>query len=323
VTSPHLSEARALDVSEARPLVLVADDDPDIRELVALLLRSQGYEVVQARDGDEALRIARERDPDLLLVDVGMPGVDGFAVCREIQGSGPTAPPVVFLTANAGTDERVTGLDAGASDYIVKPFVARELAARVRAVLRTKARQDDLAAEAARDALTGLLNRRQLDARVDEAVALARRGRPWACVMIDLDGFKDTNDAYGHVVGDRVLTTLAERLRASVRASDVVGRYGGDEFVVLIQTTGDAATVVAHKIWEALTAAPVALEDGEAGLSAAPDGARREIRVGASVGVASWDETMAEAEAFVSAADSAMYAAKRLGGNRIVAAVAD
>jgi diguanylate cyclase (GGDEF)-like protein len=257
-----------------------------------------------------------------LLLDIGMPGADGLAVCREIQERGPSAPPVVFLTANAETDARVTGLDAGAIDYIVKPFAGIELAARVRAALRAKARQDELAAEAASDALTGLLNRRQLDARVAEVAALARRGRPWSCVMIDVDGFKAMNDAYGHVAGDRVLTTIAERLGASVRASDFVGRYGGDEFLLLVQTTGDAATALAHKVWGALTEAPVVLDEGARGSSSGPDGAPRTIRVGASVGIASWEATMDGAEAFVGAADRAMYAAKRLGGNRVMPATA-
>jgi two-component system cell cycle response regulator len=319
MTSLPAPEAPLARAGGQPPVVLVADDELDIRALVALVLRSNGYDVIEARDGNEALALAGERTPDLLLLDIGMPGADGLAVCREIQARGAIAPPVVFLTANADVDARVGGLDAGAIDYIVKPFVARELVARVRAALRAKARQDDLAAEAATDPLTGAVSRRQLDQRLLEAVALARRGRPAACMVIDVDGFKAINDAYGHVAGDRVLRTLAERLRAALRATDVVGRYGGDEFVVLIEATDDGARAVAHKVWGALTAAPVVVADEETDVSATSGGAHA-IRVGASVGVASWNHTMDGPEGLVAAADKAMYQAKRFGGNRVAAA---
>ena len=193
--------------------ILVADDDPDILFLVSRLLERAGYDVVRARDGREALQLARETLPDLLILDVSMPGADGYAVCRAIQADGPNAPPVIFLTANALTAARVDGLDAGAVDYIVKPFEPDELTARVRAALRTKTVRDVLATEASTDPLTGLLNRNHLGTRLAELVAAARRyGRPLACLMFDIDHFKAVNDTYGHLAGDGVLREVAARL---------------------------------------------------------------------------------------------------------------
>lgn len=234
--------------------ILVADDDPDIRRLIARLLRAAGYAVSLATDGAEALRMAREETPDLLLLDVSMPGSDGYAVCREIQMENPVAPPVIFLTALTEMQDRVTGLDSGAVDYIVKPFAAADLAARVRAALRTKAERDVLAAAAATDPLTGLPNRRQLDVRAEEAIKHSQRhDRPLACLMIDVDHFKRVNDTFGHAAGDTVLRSVADRLRGFARASDVAARFGGEEFVLLLLETDEAeAMAVAERIRSAL-----------------------------------------------------------------------
>ncbi len=176
-------------------LILVADDDGVTRAMVSSWLKGAGYEVVAAADGDQALDLARERNPDLLLVDVTMPGRDGYEVCRTIHAENVAPPPVIFLTAHTQTDARVAGLDAGAVDYIVKPFANEELMARVRAALRTKAVHDGLADRAARDGLTGLFNRREIDARAAEAIAHAERhARPFACLLLDIDHFKQVND---------------------------------------------------------------------------------------------------------------------------------
>ena len=159
-------------------LVLVADDDGVTRAIVSSWLKGAGYAVIAASDGDQALQLARDQQPDLLLVDVTMPGRDGYDVCRAIQAESATPPPVIFLTAHTHTDARVAGLDAGAVDYIVKPFANEELVARVRAALRTKAVHDGLAEQAARDGLTGVFNRRELDARAAEAVGAGHPARP-------------------------------------------------------------------------------------------------------------------------------------------------
>ncbi|HZO36435.1 MAG TPA: diguanylate cyclase [Solirubrobacteraceae bacterium] len=290
---------------DPRSLVLVADDDGVTRAIVSSWLVRAGYEVLAASDGEEALQLAREREPDLLLVDVTMPGRDGYEVCREIQERSATPPPVIFLTAHSQTDARVAGLDAGAVDYIVKPFANEELVARVRAALRTKAVRDGLAERAARDGLTGLFNRRELDARADEAAALAmRHGRALSCLLLDIDHFKSINDTHGHAAGDTVLREVAERIRGSVRISDIVGRYGGEEFVVLLpETASDQGVTAANKLREVLAASPIDVETAS-------------IPVRASIGVATWDDTMRTAADLYAAADGALYRAKELGRDR-------
>ena len=300
-----LSIAQVMPRAEKIPLVLVADDDGVTRAIVSSWLKGAGYEVIAAADGEEALEVAREREPDLLLVDVTMPGRDGYDVCRAIQAESATPPPVIFLTAHTNTDARVARLDAGAVDYIVKPFANEELVARVRAALRTKATHDGLAERAARDGLTGLFNRRELDSRAAQAVALAsRHGRPFSCLLLDIDHFKQVNDTHGHAAGDSVLREAARRIRDSLRVSDVVGRYGGEEFVVLLpETAGEAAVAAADKLRALLAETPVA-----AGTVSIP--------IRASIGVAAWSEAMRNPSDLYATADEALYRAKDLGRDR-------
>ncbi len=300
-----LSIAQVMPRDEQSSLVLVADDDGVTRAIVSSWLKRAGYEVIAAADGDEALELAREREPDLLLVDVTMPGRDGYEVCRAIQAESATPPPVIFLTAHTQTDARVAGLDAGAVDYIVKPFANEELVARVRAALRTKAVHDGLAERAARDGLTGLFNRRELDTRAHQAVALAdRHGRPFSCLLLDIDHFKLVNDTHGHAAGDTVLREAAQRICDASRISDIVGRYGGEEFVVLLpETDGAAAVAAADKLRALLADEPVPVGRGR-------------ISIRASIGVATWDDSMHTPSDLYAAADAALYRAKALGRDR-------
>ena len=309
-------EAASLEIGPSETsagLVLVADDDEDIRSLVALRLRKAGYEVVTAVDGEEALRLAREVKPDLLLLDVSMPVMDGFAVCREIQSQGPAAPPVIFLTARTHSAAALEGFAVGAADYVTKPFRPAELLARVHANLRSKAVRDALAHDATTDPLTGLLNRRGLESRAVEAIALARRhGRPLACLVVDLDHFKRVNDTFGHAAGDEVLRTVAELIHRLTRISDLVARYGGEEFLLLLpETDRDGAAAVGEKIRAVLAAHPFEY--------ASPEGPVV-MPITASFGGACWRPGMGEPPDLFDAADRALYEAKRLGRNCIVVA---
>jgi two-component system cell cycle response regulator len=287
------------------PLVLIADDDGVTRTMVGSWLAGSGYGVVAARDGEEALRLAGEHILDLMLVDVTMPGLDGYDVCRAIQAGGDASPPLIFLTAHGDTAARVTGLDAGAVDYIVKPLEQEEVMARVRAALRTKAVRDGLARQAAHDSLTGLLNRRELDARAVGAVALAQRhDRPLSCLLLDLDHFKEVNDAHGHAAGDQVLREAGRRLSAACRISDVVARYGGEEFVFLLpETPAHAAIVLADKLRAALAETPFKAGDAL-------------ISIRASVGATALTAVMETPASLIAAADAALYRAKKLGRDR-------
>lgn len=289
------------------PLVLVAEDDPDIRALIRNRVQHAGFRVAVAASGDEALELARTLRPDVLLLDVGLPVLDGFEVCRVLNQDPGTAPAVIFLTARTTTDERVRGLGVGAVDYIAKPFEAAELVARIQAALRTKQLVDGLARRASTDALTGLLNRDELDRRLVEHVALARRGRPLACLMLDIDHFKLLNDRYGHVAGDEVLREVARRLqRANVRSSDLSFRYGGEEFLLLLPDTGlEGASVAAEKVLNGVASRPVELSPG------------LEVGIGLSIGAAVWSATMSGPAELVAAADEALYEAKRTGRGRV------
>jgi diguanylate cyclase (GGDEF)-like protein len=306
------SEDTAMD--RRSPLILVADDDDDIRSLVELRLRKAGYTVVSAADGGEALRLAKEHDPDLLVLDVSMPVLDGYAVCREVQALGPDAPPVIFLTARTHAAGVLEGFEVGASDYVTKPFRPAELLVRVQATLRTKALRDAYAYDATTDALTGLLNRRGLATRAAEALSIAQRhARPLACLIVDLDHFKEVNDTFGHAAGDRALQATGHRIRDNVRASDVVARYGGEEFLLLLPEADEqGAHAVADKLRRVVAASPVEIED--------VDGSSTAIALEVSVGVACWDAAMSDAEELYAAADRALYEAKGRGRNRVVLA---
>ncbi len=325
-TTPEHSQSTA-----APSRIVVVEDDDDVRDLLSSFLSDEGYQVDAFAAGRPALAHVQRQPPDLVLLDIWLPDIDGYQICREImERLGAAAPPVIFLTARTETAARVAGLDAGAVDYIPKPFEIDEVVARVRAALRSKAVRDALAAQAATDPLTGLLNRGQLDARAVEALALARRhGRPLAVLMVDIDHFKRINDTYGHQAGDATLREVARRIRRVSRASDIVGRYGGEEFVLLLpETDADGALAMAEKIRREIGTWPIVLSDVlpptapttlEAGAAAAQASAgRREVRIQVSVGVACATAQMLDPAALYAAADRALYRAKAAGRNRVV-----
>lgn len=291
-------------------VVLVADADPKTRGDVARRLNEAGYVVVTAADGDEALRVTVEQTPDLLVLDAAMPLLDGLAVCRQVQALGPIAPPVIFMTADGQAPVGLDGFAVGVADFITKPLHAPELVARVDETLRSTDSLYMYAHGATTDPLTGLLNRRGLEVRANEAVAIAsRHGRPLACLFVDLDHFKLINDTYGHATGDLALKAAAELIRSGTRISDIVARYGGDEFILLLLETGrDGALATADKIRHTL--AEYRPQDG-------PDTG---FLLRASVGVACWDAGMTGADELYAAADRALYEAKSLGRDAIAIA---
>ncbi|MGE5731909.1 MAG: response regulator, partial [Gemmatimonas sp.] len=216
-----------------RARILIVDDHEDNIELLRARLDAWGFATQSAADGEQALRQIEESPPDLILLDVMMPKIDGMEVARRVKGN-PSLPfiPIIMQTALDATENKVEGLEAGADDYITKPIDFAELKARVNSMLRIKRLQDVLeererqlleANERLRhmsqtDALTGLDNRRHLEERIDEMFEHARRlNEPFACVMCDLDRFKSVNDTYGHQAGDAVLKQFARILRNEVR----------------------------------------------------------------------------------------------------------
>ncbi len=305
------------DVGGHEQHILVVDDSEPNLMLLRSILNLDGYRVDTVLSGPEALDLARSEPPDLVLLDVMMPEMSGYDVCRCLKADERTAHvPIIFLTALGDVPERVTGLEAGGDDYIAKPFHPDELRARIKAALRTKQVRDrlqrerqDLAAQAVTDPLTGVYNRRMLDARLQEEVIRARRyGHCLTCLMLDLDFFKAVNDDHGHPTGDAVLRRFVQATHACLRGSDVLARYGGEEFVILVTETDLAgATVTAEKVRRRIEETEFQAVNG------AP------LRVTASIGVAELepDDTP---ESLLARADQAMYRAKHDGRNRVVSA---
>jgi diguanylate cyclase (GGDEF)-like protein len=275
--------------------VLLVDDSASQRAVIAHRLKAIGYGVASAVDGHDCLRQLAEVRPDIVLLDVVMPGLDGWETLDRIRES--SSVPVIMLTARAEDVERVRGLRAGADDYVGKPFHPDELEARIEAVLRR-------ADAGRRDALTGLGNRRAFDEHVDGLIARAAdAGSTFSLVLFDVDNFKGINDTLGHQAGDRVLQTVSRLALPELRIGEQLFRTGGDEFAVVVIGDGAAGTAVARRIQAAAARQqlPYRLPTLSAGVAVHPG-----------------DDT-SKAE-LVEAADRALYEVKRAGKNGVAAA---
>lgn len=295
--------------------ILVADDDPVFRREVEALLEKWHYEVVAAADGKEAWQALREDDaPRLAILDWMMPGIDGLDICREVrQGRQEPYTYLLVLTARGEKQDVVAGLEAGADDYLTKPFDAAELRARLRAGRRILALQeallsarDALRFRSAYDPLTGLWNRvGVLETLSRELVRSERQRTSLSVVMTDLDGFQKVNARYGTMAGDEALRVTARRLQDSLRAWDAVGRYGGEEFlIVLPETDSGGAQQCADRCRAALGENPMDISGGSALITLSAGGATLEAG------------RRADAGALVRAAGEALEHAKRQGGNK-------
>lgn len=288
--------------------VLVVDDDPNILRLVEMRLRSDGFETLAVDSGENVLNHVRDYRPDVILLDVDMPGMDGFQVCELLKSDPQTMlVPVIFLTAKQTTANKVRGLELGAVDYISKPFDVVELQARVRSAARTKYLLDLLEQKAQIDGLTGLYSRGHFDKRIVEEIERGRRYcQPVSLIIVDVDHFKKINDEHGHFFGDRVLVKVAGVLREGARTSDLVARYGGEEFVLVLPNEElSEAAIVAERIRQNLESLQLMKGDVH-------------VRVTASFGCAcTANLPEATKESLVVAADKALYSAKEAGRNRV------
>jgi diguanylate cyclase (GGDEF)-like protein len=291
----------------ANPMpILAAEDNPVFQSMLRTLLRKWGYDAVMAQNGNEAWRILESEDaPRLAVLDWMMPGMDGVQICRRVRSAGREPYTyIVLLTARTESEDLIEGMEAGADDYLTKPFNAQELRVRIRAGRRILDLQDALRRQATHDGLTGLLNRNSILARVEEEMVRGRReSRALSLLMIDLDRFKSVNDTYGHLAGDAVLREAAARLSAASRRYDGVGRYGGEEFLVILPGCDlAAATAQAERVREAIAGLPFPIPG-------------RELAVTCSIGVASADDL--SPESLLRHADEALYQAKAQGRNRV------
>ena len=296
--------------------VLIAEDDMVSRRLLEAMLIKWGYEVTATRDGVEAWEVLQRADaPPLAILDWMMPGMDGVEVCRKVRQRGQEPYIYLLLLTTKGRKENIIeGLDAGADDYLTKPFDPHELQVRLRTGMRIVTLQAEiieareaLRIQATHDALTGVWNRRAIVEMLGtELVRSSRDALPVAVVMADLDHFKRINDTYGHVVGDAVLREAVCRMRTLLRPYDAIGRYGGEEFLVVLPgCTAEDAFRLAERLRIGISQEPMMIPGGT-------------IDVTGSLGVATSETAgILDATALIQTADTALYRAKAEGRNRV------
>lgn len=294
------------------PRILIVDDEPANLELLAATLTDQGYQINIARSGQQALDTALRVAPDLILLDLVMEHMDGLEACHRLkQIPELTHIPVIFLTAMNDEKHTILGFEAGAVDYVTKPFSPRILLARVTTHIKLLQNTRQLEAIAQQDGLTGLHNRRAFDQRIDNEWRRSRRGgQGIGLLMLDVDYFKNYNDSYGHLEGDQALKRIARVLQTVAhRASDFTARYGGEEFVALC-TECDAGSLqqLGQRICNAIAAEAIPHRTSKiAGILT--------ISLGGAWRVARQD---LHYESLIEAADKSLYKAKEQGRNRVV-----
>ncbi|WP_369681199.1 diguanylate cyclase, partial [Chromatium okenii] len=291
--------------------ILVVDDVSDNVRMLSRILVDEGHQVSAATAGETALRLVESCNPDLILLDVMMPGMDGYQVCSALKANPQFQNiPVIFITALTDTEDEVRGLELGAVDYIIKPFKDVIVRMRVRTHLELKRQRDILNQLSHFDGLTGIPNRRAFDERLAQEWKRACRNRDHlAVLMIDIDFFKQYNDAYGHLAGDDCLRRIAGALAKQMqRGSDFVARYGGEEFVCLISGIDQASLAI---VTEQLRV-NIAVQQ----IPHSTSSVARYVTI--SVGAAFCQPTL-DSSAFdlMAHADAQLFTAKHLGRNRV------
>ncbi|MGC7845644.1 diguanylate cyclase [Desulforudis sp. 1088] len=296
--------------------ILVADDSLVSARMVQKALEEWDHSVIVARDGAEAWDILQREEIRLVIADWVMPVMDGLELCKTIRHSQQSGYVyVILLTSKGNKDDIVEGLGAGADDYITKPFHHQELKARVQVGIRIIQLEEKLreankkiAALASTDALTGLPNRRVLLEHLEALVARGiREGRPVGVIFMDLDHFKRINDEYSHLAGDTVLQDVAKKLRTVKRVYDFLGRYGGEEFLILVEGVDIVtAGAIAERFRQSIKSTPVKLDSGVS------------LHVTASFGVTALNPAAPQSvDGLIAEADQALYSAKAQGRDRV------
>ncbi|NQZ21132.1 MAG: diguanylate cyclase [Colwellia sp.] len=298
--------------------LLVADDSNVSRTMLSAITKSWGYQVILAEDGEQAWQIMQEDNaPQLLLLDWEMPKMNGIEVCERVIAKYPENPPyIVLLTSRSSSDDIVEGLSKGANDYLSKPFDTAELQVRLQVGKRMVEMQDklndtlnELKELASHDSLTGLLNRRAIMEGLPKEIKRMKRQEHVLCIgMCDIDHFKQVNDTYGHLVGDEVLKEVTKRMAATLREYDLLGRYGGEEFLVITPVDSNKnGLMVYQRICDVVSSQAIKVNN----LS---------ISVTISCGVATYsaDSDVQTITELIARADEALYQAKDNGRNQVV-----
>jgi diguanylate cyclase (GGDEF)-like protein len=303
--------------------ILLVEDSKAQAEITTESLERNGHEVILAQNGASAMKAVKTVSPHIVLLDLVLPDMSGMAVCRWIKANDDTKGiPVIMLTAKGTLNDKVSGIEAGADDYLPKPYNEIELNMRIYAALRTRALQDELReknrqltellakveALSITDPLTGLFNRRHLEAVVEtEWKRVKRYGEFISCLLMDIDDFKVVNDGYGHDVGDSVLVEIAGILKQNFRETDTVARWGGEEFIAILpHTSADQGIIVAQRILSAVSANQFRQLPNR--------------RVTISIGLSFPGPASSTYEGWFKDADIALYEAKRKGKNRVAVA---
>lgn len=294
--------------------VLIIDDAKENIMILSRLLKEQAH-IIFATNGEDGLVKAEKQSPDLILLDISMPEMDGFDVLGHLKSNPQTVEiPVIIVTGIPDTDTEERGLNAGAIDYVTKPFAPAVVKARVRNQLQLRCLTKELLQAnveltrmAMTDALTGIYNRRHFMHAASHELKRLKDGSPSAgMMMLDIDHFKNINDRYGHDTGDRVLVHATGTAKTLLRKDDVFGRFGGEEFSILVpRTTLEDTGLIARRICSLLASSPLADADEEIGFTA-------------SFGVTGLRKEDCNCEQALKRADIALYEAKNSGRNQVV-----
>ena len=315
-----------LDITDEAPLdpeddarngrILLVESEELLAEKLTEYLSAAGHDISRATAAAEALERSREQDLDLIIVSLHLAGEDGLRLCSQYRSQDETRHVPILLTLDEGDLEQLAkGLDLGVTDYLIRPIDQNELLARTRTQIRRRRYHDKLhemldksVSLAYTDALTGVYNRRYMNAHLDRKIMeISDTQKPVSVLIFDIDHFKRVNDTYGHAAGDEVLKTVAERVGGGIRDFDLLARYGGEEFVVIMPSTpADLAAMVAERLRQRLAAQPFEVSGGD-----------QPLPVTASLGVATTTDPMETAQNLLGRADAALYAAKDAGRNRV------
>lgn len=295
--------------TENKPKVVLIDDSVDVHRLLKTRLRTEPIDLEVFGDGKEGVAYCVQHRPSLVLLDLDMPVMDGFAVLRALRSDPATMnTSVVVLSSLTESQDKVAAFDLGATDYVTKPFDFSELRARVRSALRTQRLVQLLAERAEVDGLTGLANRAAFNRRwAQEAGESQRYGRPLSLAVLDIDHFKKINDTYGHPAGDEVIQGFARVISGHTRDCDIACRYGGEEFCIIMpETAPEAAKIVGERIREAMMDAVW------------PRHPEHTVTVSCGIAGIAAGQSALTAEQWLDRADKALYNAKHGGRNRVV-----